>query len=282
MLKKGKCVNIGKPCTKAMKKEIQEADSLNFVCSECGQALVEVSGQEANKEPKDANAPKGAASARGGKSRKTSGKKSGALIGVGIGVLAIAGVAAAFLGGEEEPTTPPPPSPATVEKIDLVAQVSLTKGDSEQLTMTVEPVEAEGTYVWKSSNEQVAVVDNQGQVTAVGKGTAQITVSLADNAAVTDVCECEVEEPTDGGGVQNPPLNGHGRVDLEYGIYVGDLKNGKPHGHGIITYKTNHKIVDSKDFVAQPGDEFEGDFRDGRISSLGYWKHNGNQTAIKP
>lgn len=76
--------------------------------------------------------------------------------------------------------------------------------------------------------------------------------------------------------------NGHGTVNLGYGTYTGDLKNGKPHGHGVITYTKQHKIVSSKDFVANPGDTFEGDFREGRISSIGYWTHDGNQTAVKP
>ena len=76
--------------------------------------------------------------------------------------------------------------------------------------------------------------------------------------------------------------NGHGTVNLGYGRYTGDLKNGQPHGHGTITYTQSHKIVNSKDFVASPGDTFEGDFREGRISSIGYWMHDGNMTAVKP
>lgn len=280
MLKTGKCVNVP-ACQKALKREIQEADSLNFKCAECGKDLIEVAGTPTGgKDKKEEKGPIGPGGTRR-PIRKTFMQKYGVMIGLGAGVLAIAGGVVAFLGGNGE-TLPPP-----VEKIDVTDQVSLKKGEAEQLTMTVVPQEAEGTFVWKSSNEQVAVVDNQGQVTAVGKGEAQITVSLADNAAVSDVCACEVtEEPTatppDNGGGKTPPRDGHGKVDLGYGIYVGDLKNGKPHGHGTITYKTARKIVDSKDFVAQPGDEFEGDFRNGRISSLGYWKHNGNQTAVKP
>lgn len=80
--------------------------------------------------------------------------------------------------------------------------------------------------------------------------------------------------------VANPK---YGTVNLGYGTYTGDLKNGKPHGHGTITYTRSTKIVNSKDFVASPGDTFEGDFRDGRISGgIGYWTHDGNQTAVKP
>lgn len=77
--------------------------------------------------------------------------------------------------------------------------------------------------------------------------------------------------------------NGYGTVNLGYGTYKGDVKNGKPHGHGTITYKASHKIVASKDFVANPGDTYEGDFRDGVVSGgIGYWKHDGDITAVKP
>ncbi len=75
-----------------------------------------------------------------------------------------------------------------------------------------------------------------------------------------------------------------GTVNLGYGSYTGDLKNGKPHGHGTITYTTIHQIVSSKDFVANPGDKFEGEFRNGKIEGgIGYWYHdNGEITAVKP
>ena len=77
--------------------------------------------------------------------------------------------------------------------------------------------------------------------------------------------------------------NGSGSVNLGYGKYVGELKDGKPHGHGTITYTKSHQIVSSKDFLANPGDKFEGEFRDGRISGgIGYWYHDGDITAIKP
>lgn len=113
---------------------------------------------------------------------------------------------------------------------------------------------------------------------------------VVDSAAVEEV---PVEEPasesiSEPEATKEPEattpqaLDGKGTIDLGYGTYHGDLKNGKPHGYGIITYKERHQIVSSKDFIANPGDTFEGEFRDGRISGLGYWKHDGNQTAIKP
>lgn len=79
------------------------------------------------------------------------------------------------------------------------------------------------------------------------------------------------------------PQNGYGTVNLGYGKYKGELKNGKPHGHGTITFTSAHKIVASKDFVAQPGDRYEGEFRDGVASGgIGDWYHDGDITSIKP
>lgn len=75
----------------------------------------------------------------------------------------------------------------------------------------------------------------------------------------------------------------NGKIRLSYGTYRGESKNGKPHGHGTITYTSPHRIVASKDFVAQPGDKFEGEFRDGNVSGgIGYWYHDGDITAVKP
>lgn len=92
-----------------------------------------------------------------------------------------------------------------------------------------------------------------------------------------------VETPQEKRENPQPKKDGYGTVNLGYGIYTGDLKNGVPHGHGTIKYTERHKIVNSKDFIANPGDEFEADFRDGRVSGgIGYWYHDGNQTAIKP
>lgn len=119
----------------------------------------------------------------------------------------------------------------------------------------------------------------------------KIDLSIIDSAKVdTPAIKAEpvVEEPKVVEPKEEPVKpktsiqTGKGTVDLGYGSYTGDLKNGKPHGYGTITYKTSRKIVSSKDYVANPGDTFEGEFREGKISGLGYWKHDGNQTAVKP
>ena len=113
------------------------------------------------------------------------------------------------------------------------------------------------------------------------KDSTAVDTVVVDSAAVDTTIK--KTEDTGKSGRKDESNGGvrKGTVNLPYGSYTGDLKNGKPHGYGTITYTVSHRIVPSKDFVANPGDTFEGEFRDGQISGIGYWKHDGNTTAIK-
>lgn len=170
-------------------------------------------------------------------------------------------------------------------------KLTLKAGAKAQISVTVENKAKESALsddqlnklpvTWSSSNSKVAAVDNNGNVTAKSKGSATIKAEIKDTTITSTPATCAVtvtQGKDDGGGGGSGP----GTKNLGYGIYRGDLKNGKPHGHGIITYTKQHRIVSSKDFVANPGDRFEGDFRDGQIESIGYWYHDGQQTGIKP
>lgn len=77
------------------------------------------------------------------------------------------------------------------EEITHVAGVTLNKtklaftgiGESEALIPTITPVEASDYSVtWESSNTNVATVDSDGKVTAVGPGEATVTVKTVDGA----------------------------------------------------------------------------------------------------
>lgn len=60
-------------------------------------------------------------------------------------------------------------------------KISLTEGQTQQLTATVKPDNAaDKTVVWKSSSEAVATVSSTGMVQAVAEGTATITASSSD------------------------------------------------------------------------------------------------------
>ena len=69
-----------------------------------------------------------------------------------------------------------------VTKVELsTSTLALTDGGSETLTATITPSNATNKNVtWSSNNTTVATVDNSGTVTAVGAGTAQITVTTED------------------------------------------------------------------------------------------------------
>ena len=74
-----------------------------------------------------------------------------------------------------------------------------------------------------------------------------------------------------------------GSLNLGYATYTGQTKNGKPHGKGKLVYKQERKIVASQSYTAAPGDTYEGQFRDGKVSGgPGVWTHNGVQTQINP
>ena len=81
-----------------------------------------------------------------------------------------------------------------VSKITLSnTSLSLTEGDSSQLTATVAPSNATNkTVSWSSSNTSVAMVADDGTVTAKSAGTATITCSSA-NGAVKATCPVTVK-----------------------------------------------------------------------------------------
>lgn len=74
-------------------------------------------------------------------------------------------------------------------------ETTIARGDTEQLTATVEPEGTGSTVAWSSDNEKVATVDQTGLVTAVGKGTANITATAGGQSAS---CKVTVNAPLHG------------------------------------------------------------------------------------
>ena len=59
--------------------------------------------------------------------------------------------------------------------------LTLTEGETANLTATVSPSDADNpTVMWRSNDENVATVDDNGMVTAIAEGTATITVRTND------------------------------------------------------------------------------------------------------
>ncbi|MDE7140529.1 MAG: Ig-like domain-containing protein, partial [Treponemataceae bacterium] len=80
-------------------------------------------------------------------------------------------------------------NPILVESVTLDKEtLALTRGDTERLTATVTPSNADDTTVtWSSSDQSVATVGEDGTVTAVSKGTATITAQAGGKTATCEV-----------------------------------------------------------------------------------------------
>lgn len=72
--------------------------------------------------------------------------------------------------------------------------ISVALGDE----LTVIPFNGKGNIVWESSDNNVATVDEKGNVTAIGKGTATITASVEEDKNIKATCEVLVTVPITG------------------------------------------------------------------------------------
>lgn len=65
--------------------------------------------------------------------------------------------------------------------------LALVQGASDQLTAVKTPVKGIGTVVWTTDDPEVATVSDDGEVTAVGAGTANITATVGTITASAEV-----------------------------------------------------------------------------------------------
>lgn len=73
------------------------------------------------------------------------------------------------------------------------SDVTIYKGKNHNLTITVQPENATiKTATYTSDNEKVAKVNDKGVITAVGKGTATITVKADGNKDIVKTCKVTV------------------------------------------------------------------------------------------
>ncbi len=87
----------------------------------------------------------------------------------------INGSFAAYLTAFSDTPTPPVPDFVTLNQTKL----SLKVGENASLNAT-----SSGAVSWSTSNSAVATVDGNGKITAVGEGTANITVKCGDASAI--------------------------------------------------------------------------------------------------
>ncbi|WP_143440895.1 Ig-like domain-containing protein, partial [Klebsiella pneumoniae] len=74
--------------------------------------------------------------------------------------------------------------------------LAMDRGETQWLNASVSPGDASIRMLsWASSNEAVAMVDQNGRVAAVGVGSATITATAMDGSGVSDSCTVRVYEP---------------------------------------------------------------------------------------
>ena len=74
-------------------------------------------------------------------------------------------------------------------------EITLKPDDTLQLEATVYPTDAANkSVIWKSSNEDVVIVTDEGFVLAVAEGEADVTVASTENSEIKAVCHIKVEK----------------------------------------------------------------------------------------
>ena len=100
-----------------------------------------------------------------------------------VRLFSLAAAAVCLLSACEQPQVQEP----VKVRLNKELMSDLNVGETQQLEVTVTPKTAQVTLVWASDNEAVAVVDDEGNVTGVAPGTAEVSVT-ADEA----VAKCKV------------------------------------------------------------------------------------------
>ena len=117
---------------------------------------------------------------------------NGQLTTTGIGTTTITCTAHNGVSAQCEVTV----NPVLVSGITLnETSAELVVGEKLNLTATIAPDNAtDKSLTWSSTNEAVAVVDESGQVTAVGSGTCQVKATANDGSGKTASCLVTVEK----------------------------------------------------------------------------------------
>lgn len=184
---------------------------------------------------------------------------------------------------------PPPPPPAWPKYLAIAAGVLVLGGAgywgfTQMGSESDVPASVDTTTVVQTPQEPKDTTDKKPQqqpTDEVQKPTVNPSIEKPVKGGIDNAPKAEGKKPV-GGATSNAPVDRpYGTVRVAYGTYTGDLRNGKPHGHGKVKFSSTYKINSS--IVAHSGDTYEGEFRDGRISGgQGYWSHDGDMTSVMP
>ena len=179
-------------------------------------------------------------------------------------------------------------------------------GQTDTLVPMLRPDNISYEYIWKSDNEQVAMVNSAGIVHGLSPGSTTVTLTIktgnssvsasclytvADTTVSTDstlehaTCCSQVTQhsstsPATPGALPSQARE-KGSVQLGYAHYEGDIANNLPHGNGIMTFTQSHLIPGTVDCTALPGERVIGAFRDGKVNLGTWYRDDGNELVVK-
>jgi len=161
----------------------------------------------------------------------------------------------------------------SLDKSRLTMKVS----QKETIFATVLPDSVANREVkWYSSDETVAKVDNNGNVSAIKEGKAIITAISEEDKTKSADCEVTVEPQA-----AEPPCGG--QKSYTFGTYNGGLVRHDgicmPDGRGRMNYTCRVRIAkhSGRNIYTEPGDYYIGSWSNGDILEGNLFNSNGNQ-----
>lgn len=164
-------------------------------------------------------------------------------------------------------------------------ELRLKVGEMDTLVVVSSLLEGMKTN-WVSSDEAVAMVGASGVVRAIGVGETELTCNIQPSKGNPLTASAKVTVEKAKAASQQKPQSGN--VNLGYATYeplpqsgMTGVKNGQPHGNGIMRFKERHVIPGTIDCMAESGEWVNGMWRDGKINAGTWYRNDGNQVIVK-
>ena len=152
--------------------------------------------------------------------------------------------------------------------------------DTQNLTETITEKDI---YTSEVPEELVEETDSEMEELSVVEDNSTIETIVEDALTVDSVAQLQpaVEQPQ-----KNPAKPKVSKLDLGYAVYepiegATGIKNGQPHGNGIMRFKSRQTIPGTVDCLAEPGEWVNGMWRDGKINAGTWYRNDGNQVIVK-
>ena len=183
-------------------------------------------------------------------------------------------------------------------------QKTIVVGQDDTLSLTSYPKDVDISVKWESSDTHIATVQD-GIVTAHSEGNVVIRVYSTTDNEVSAQChyliqhsevrkveqneKAEVRKDKEKTQKQKPPVtspkvSSSRTLDLGYANYSGDIRNGKPDGAGVLTFKRHYMVgrdFSGEEVYAEQGERLDGNFSNGYLQVGTLYQKDGNTKKIR-